>query len=294
MGHMLEVAISKRAVVHYNLTEDLPAIEADATQLRQVVMNLITNASEAIGGGSGAVSVATGVMRVDRSYLVSTYLDEQLPEGLYVTLDVSDTGCGMDRATQAKLFDPFYTTKFTGRGLGMAAVLGIVRGHRGTIKVYSEVDKGTTVKVLFPAVADAVPVATDRSQPEAETPEPATVLLVDDEKAVLAIARSMLEKMGMTVITAGDGEEALLAYREHRDEIDCVILDLTMPRMDGEETFRELRRLNAELQVILSSGYNEQEIIKRFVGKGLAGFIQKPYGYDKLKRVLGTARHPER
>ncbi len=151
MEYLFEVAVSKNAVLQYDLADDLPAIEADVSQIRQVLMNLVTNASEAIGDSSGVISVSTGAIECDRNYLAETYLDDELPEGAYVYLEVSDTGCGMDEETQSNLFDPFFTTKFTGRGLGLAALLGIVRGHRGAIKVCSEVGRGTTVKVLFPA-----------------------------------------------------------------------------------------------------------------------------------------------
>ena len=283
MAHMLEISISKKAVLKYKFVEDLPAFRADATQIRQIIMNLITNASEAIGDRSGIISITTGAVDCDRAYLTESYLDEELPEGLYVSLEVADTGCGMDAETRAKLFDPFFTTKFTGRGLGLAAVLGIVRGHRGAIKIYSEPGKGTTFKVLFPAV-DAEPRSVaDRKPPDREAWRgEGTVLLVDDEEAIRALGKRMLERAGFDVLTANDGRDAVELYREHGDQIVCVILDLTMPRMDGEEAFREMRRIRSDVCVIVSSGYNEQEVTQRFVGKGLAGFIQKPYKFNRL------------
>jgi signal transduction histidine kinase/CheY-like chemotaxis protein len=289
MSHMLQVSTSKKAVLKYNFARNLPAVEADATQIRQIVMNLITNASEAIGDRSGIISVSTGLMHVDRRYLRDTYLDEDLPDGLYVTLEVADTGCGMDAATQAKMFDPFFTTKFTGRGLGMAAVLGIVRGHGGAIKVYSEVGKGTTIKVLLPTSEAERAAATGGAESDRGWQGSGTVLLADDEESVLAIGRMMLERLGMTVVTAAHGREAVDVFRQREGDIDCVILDLTMPHMDGEETFRELRRLQPDVRVIMSSGYNEQEVTQRFVGKGVAGFIQKPYELSELQRVLQAA-----
>ena len=151
MGHMLEVSISKKAVLRYNLAQPLPAVEADATQIRQIIMNLVINASEAIGDKSGVIAITTGCLECDEAYLQDVWLTDPIPTGLYVFLEVADTGCGMDEETLAKIFDPFFTTKFTGRGLGMAAVLGIVRGHKGAIKVYSEPGKGSTFKVLLPA-----------------------------------------------------------------------------------------------------------------------------------------------
>ena len=297
MAHLLQVAVLKKAVLKFNFAENLPAIEADATQVRQVIMNLITNASEAVGERSGVVAVSTGVMDCDRAYLDGSDLssraglDEPLPEGPYVYLEVADTGCGMDAAIQEKLFDPFFTTKFTGRGLGMAAVLGIVRGHKGVIKIYSEVGQGTTIKVLFPASnkrprAEAVREARQHAQARRFS---GTVLLVDDEKTVRELTQHMLERLGFAVLTAADGREAVEVFREHTDDVACVILDLTMPRMDGEAAFRKLRRIQRDVRVIMSSGYNEQEVAQRFAGKGLAGFLQKPYQLSTLAERLRAA-----
>ena len=288
MTHMLEVSVSKKAVLRYEFADNLPAVEADATQIRQVIMNLITNASDAVGDRSGVISIVTGLMDVERSYLHETYLDEDLPEGLYVTLEVADTGCGMDAETQDKLFDPFFTTKFTGRGLGMAAVLGIIRGHSGAIRVYSELGQGTTMKLLLPAAGPPV-AATRGDAKKARWKGSGTVLLVDDEESVRAIGKAMLERLGMKVILAADGVEAVDIYREQADGIDCVILDLTMPRMNGEEAYRELRRIRDGVHVIMSSGYNQQDVTQRFVGKDLGGFIQKPYTLLSLATALQGA-----
>jgi len=285
MSRMLEVSVSKRAVLKVNHADDLPTIRGDATQIRQVIMNLITNASEALAERSGVVSISTGAMSCDREYLRETYLDEALPEGAYVYLEVADTGCGMEEETRRRMFEPFFTTKFTGRGLGMAAVLGIVRGHGGAIKVYSEPRKGTTVKVLFPASVQP-PAAEGPAAPAADLKAVGTVLLVDDEESVRTVATRMLERLGFDVLTAADGLEALETYRENQDRVSCVLLDLTMPHLDGEEAFRELRRIRNDLRVILSSGYNEQDVVQRFAGKGLTGFIQKPYQLGKLREVL--------
>jgi two-component system cell cycle sensor histidine kinase/response regulator CckA len=255
---------------------------ADATQIRQVVMNLITNASEAIGDRSGVISITTEAMECDREYLKEMFLDEDLPEGVYVSLTVADTGRGMDANTLNRLFDPFFTTKFTGRGLGLAAVLGIVRGHKGAVKVYSEVGHGATFRVLLPAIDEP---ATHRKEPAVPTShwEPhGAILLADDEETVRTVAKRMLERIGFSVITADDGDEAVRLYQQHRPDIAAVILDLTMPRMDGEEAFRQLRRIDPNVRVLMSSGYNQQDVTQRFVGKGLAGFIQKPYHLNTL------------
>ncbi len=280
---LLEVSIAKNVVLKYHLTENLPAVEADAAQMQQVIMNLVINASDAIGDNSGLISIATGMMQADRDYLAGTSLDDELPEGAYVYLEISDTGCGMDSQTRAKLFEPFFTTKFTGHGLGMSAVLGIVRGHRGAIKVYSEPNRGTTFKVLLP-VCDQPAQALSLSMAGVDAWRGfGTVLIVDDEETIREIAAMMLEDMGFATLTAVDGEDGAGVYRDHQHEIVAVLLDMTMPKMDGKTCFTELRRINKDVKVILTSGYNEQEATSRFAGQGLAGFIQKPYAPDTLQ-----------
>ncbi|MFC1572559.1 PAS domain S-box protein [Candidatus Eisenbacteria bacterium] len=295
MAHLLEVSISKKVVLKYNFAENLPPFDGDVTQIRQIVMNLITNASEAIGDKSGVIALSTGAMRCDRAYLddvnevLLAGLDEPLCEGIYTYLEVADTGGGMDAETEEKVFDPFFTTKFTGRGLGMSAVLGIVRGHKGALKIYSEVGKGTTLKVLFPANEPADNSLAVRGKDEAAGKDwrgCGTVLIADDEETICALGKQMLELIGFNVLTAADGQEALTVFREHADEIVGVLLDLTMPRMDGAEAFREIRRLRPGVRVILCSGYNEQDATQRFAGKGLAGFIQKPFDVAALRKKL--------
>jgi PAS domain S-box-containing protein len=284
MLHMLEVSVSKKAVLRLNLTPNLPLIEADATQMRQIIMNLIINASEAIGDKSGVIAITTGCMDCDRDYLNHAWLDDNITEGLYVYLEIADTGCGMDKETLARIFDPFFTTKFTGRGLGMSAVLGIVRGHKGAIKIYSEVGRGSTFKVLLPA-GDRPAELFRQDTGHDDWQGSGAVLLVDDEETVRAIGKEMLLMLGFQVLTADDGRAALEIFRS-TPGIAFVILDLTMPHMDGEECFRELRRLQPDIKVLMSSGYNEQEVSERFAGKGLAGFIQKPYNLSVLREAI--------
>jgi len=288
MLHMLQVSISKKAVLRFNLHRPLPSVEADATQMRQILMNLVINASEAISDKSGVIALTTGCMDCDDSYLHQVWLDENLHPGLYVYLEVADTGCGMSKETLAKLFDPFFTTKFTGRGLGMAAVMGIVRGHKGAIRVYSEVDKGTTFKILLPASSSPAELCNDTTE-KTNWQGSGKILLVDDEASVRDIGVEMLTEVGFETITATDGRDALEKFQQHPD-IDAVILDLTMPKMDGEQCFRELRRLDPDIKVIMSSGYSEQEVTQKFLGKGLAGFIQKPYKLSTLREMLQKIR----
>jgi CheY-like chemotaxis protein len=192
----------------------------------------------------------------------------------------------MDKATVSKVFEPFFTTKFTGRGLGLSAVLGIVRGHRGAIKVYSEPGKGTTFKVLLPAARQVTETQKIRLAPSKPWHGTGTVLLVDDEEHIRAVGKGMLEWAGYTVLTAADGQKALEVFRQHAEDIVCVILDLTMPQVDGEAAFRALRQIKPTIRVLMTSGYNEQEVTQRFVGKGLAGFLQKPYTVETLTRKL--------
>ncbi|MDD5286215.1 MAG: response regulator [Desulfuromonadaceae bacterium] len=284
MLHILQVSISKKAVMRLNLTRPLPPVEADATQIRQIVMNLVINASEAIGDKSGIITITTGTVACDHNYLREVWLDENINEGLYVFIEIADTGCGMDKETLSKLFDPFFTTKFTGRGLGMAAVLGIVRGHKGAVKIYSEPGKGSTFKILLPA-SDKPAEIFNRNGLNDNWKGSGTVLLVDDEETVRSIGNEMLKELGFNVVTAKDGREALEKYKT-RTDIGFVILDLTMPHMDGEQCFQELRMLNPDVKVIMSSGFSELDVTEKFVGKGLAGFIQKPYRLSALREGL--------
>ena len=278
MAHLLQISISKKVILRYNFAADLPAIQADPTQIRQVVMNLITNASEAIGDKTGLISLTTGSMRCDRPYLRETYLDERLPEGLYVYLEAADTGCGMDAQTLTRIFDPFFTTKFAGRGLGLAAVLGIVRSHKGALKVQSQAGGGTTFRVLFPALPRRA--RTEKEEEKSRTPgwrADGTVLIVDDEPAVREVAKSMLERVGFSVLTARDGAEGLEAFRQHAGELCAVLLDMTMPGLNGREALRAIRRLSSEAKIILSSGLTREQALEDIDENGFAGFIQKPY-----------------
>jgi two-component system cell cycle sensor histidine kinase/response regulator CckA len=286
MGQLLQASIPKKVQLRYELT-DPSSVDVDVAQVRQVVMNLVTNAAEAIGDACGAITLATRSQHVDEAYLRRTGVNEALPEGEYVVIEVSDDGCGMDGATCDRVFEPFFTTKFQGRGLGLAAVLGIVRGHGGAIVVYSEPAKGSSFKVLLPAARGEAP-AESRPTTAAATAAPltGTVLVVDDESVVREAASGMLEHLGFEVVVAADGAAALDLFRRQGERIRLVLLDMTMPRMDGEETFRELRRLAPNARVILASGYNEMDATSRFVGKGLAGFIQKPFTLAELEAKI--------
>jgi two-component system cell cycle sensor histidine kinase/response regulator CckA len=287
MANLLRTAISKKAILTLNLEPGLPPIEADPSQIRQIAMNLIINASEAIGDRSGVIRLSVGATRCDEESLRKTGLHEELAPGLYVHLEVTDTGSGMDARTRSRIFEPFFSTKFAGRGLGLAAVLGIVRAHKGALKVYSEPGKGTTFKIFFPALEDGegAPRSPEPAPPDAWRGK-GTILLVDDEESLLALGARMLEHLGFTVLTAPDGLQAVERYRDRGNEIDLVLMDLTMPHMDGAKAFVELRRLNPGVRVVLASGYGLEDVASRFAGKGLDGILQKPYTLATLRESL--------
>ncbi|MCO5172057.1 MAG: PAS domain-containing protein [Planctomycetes bacterium] len=288
MAQLLRATVSKKVALQLDLAGDLPAVEADATQVRQVLMNLITNGAEALGGGSGTVTVRT---RAAAPAAVRAWADALAPAepeaASYVVIEVHDDGCGLDAATRARMFEPFYTTKFTGRGLGLAAVLGIMRAHRGAIGVESAPGAGSTLRVAFPAIARPSPAPPPERAPQrpptaADRP---TVLVVDDERHVRSVARIALEESGYRVLTASDGREAVELFTAH-DEIRAVLLDLLMPDMDGEEACESLRRVRADVPIILSSGLGEDAALSRFAARGLAGFLKKPYHLDELVSLV--------
>jgi PAS domain S-box-containing protein len=255
-------------------------ISADVGQIHQLVMNLITNSAEAISG-TGTIFVSTGIEEVRHR------LDHRLEPGMYAFLRVRDTGCGMDEATLGAIFDPFFTTKFSGRGLGLAVVHGIVQTHRGTITVKSTPGEGTSFTVLLPMG--------DLNRIEVQSPAASTtpsgsgvVLVVDDESMILQLAQEALEAHGYTVLQASDGQSALDAIAESGDQIRAVVLDLTMPGMTSEETLKHLRAMRPTMPVMIASGYGESEIVRRFEGTGIDGFLQKPYTAEQLARSIGA------
>ena len=285
MTSILEVSITKKAALQFNLAPGLPNIVADPTQIRQIVMNLAINASEAIGERSGTISITTGSRFCDQCYLAGISAGEELAEGVFVFLEVADDGCGMDRDTLQRIFEPFFTTKFTGRGLGMSAIQGIVRGHKGAVQVSSEPGRGSSFRIYLPASDQAVASCLKGAE-LGQWQGAGTVLLVDDEEPVRAVASEMLRQLGFEVVCAVDGQDALRLYREDPERIELVLMDLNMPQLGGEETFHELRRINAAVRVVLSSGFSEQEVTRKFLGQGLAGFLQKPYTLESLKETL--------
>jgi PAS domain S-box-containing protein len=263
MAELLHTAISRKVELRLELPDCVCPIEGDAAQLRQIIMNLITNASEAIGDEKGVVTVSAGMLDADRRCLSETHLGSGLSEGSYVYVDVRDSGCGMDEETRAKIFDPFFTTKFAGRGLGLATLVGMVRAHRGTLKVDSEPGRGTRFRLLFPCVSGAREAVVAKATVPLAWRGSGTILVVDDEEAVREILEEVIPRFGMSVVTARDGREAVERFRERAPEIAAVLLDVTMPELGGVEAFLEIRRIRSEARVILSSGYSEQDVTGR-------------------------------
>ncbi len=301
---ILRVAGSPTVTMDVRLEAALPMIMADAGQLQQVVMNLITNASEAIGDHPGTMVVSTSVVEFEKSASASVpnIQPEPLAPGRYVKLEVADDGCGMDGETQKRLFEPFFSTKFTGRGLGMSAVLGIVRGHKGGIAVTSEPGRGTTIRVFFPALADEAKTgAGDEGQSRgvALTVSSAlgaskeacggTILIVDDDDMVRDLCEAMVRRCGFQPLSAADGRQALELFDAHRGEIRGVILDLTMPTMDGVTAFDAFISREPRLRILLSSGYSEEDVLRQFRGRPVAGFLQKPFEFEIFCQTLAKA-----
>ncbi|WP_291272105.1 ATP-binding protein [Geothrix sp.] len=289
MTQLLTVSISKKAVVRYDLAPGLPYLAADPSQIQQLVMNLVTNASEAIGEEtSGLITVRTGVQAVDEATHGGLLPGLPLADGTYVTLEVSDTGCGMTPEVRERIFDPFFTTKFTGRGLGLSAMLGILRSHHGSLKVYSELGRGTVFKLFLPALALGAGLGLPRQQ-GAGWRGHGLLLLVDDEPSARAVARELAESLGFQVLEAADGQEAVSMFELRHAEITVVLMDLTMPHMDGRQAFQHMHAVDPQVPVVLSSGYNEQDVLADFLGRGLAGFLPKPYQSSQFQTVLREA-----
>ncbi len=278
MGTLLRTAMSKQASLTWDLAEDLPVVSADPTQIRQVVMNLITNASDALGDGPGTITLRTG--EVDRT--------DPSDGRSMVFLEVTDTGCGMDSGTLQRIFDPFFSTKFTGRGLGLAAVMGIVESHHGRVRIRTSPGEGTTFQVVLPTVTRAADVLAPRRVSGVGWRGRGTVLVVEDEEGVREVVARMLERLGFQVLTAVDGVDAVRVLEHHHGEITTALLDLSMPRMGGQETLSRLRQRSPDLPVILMSGYTEHEMATRILEEAGGGvvFLQKPFLPDDLSSVL--------
>jgi PAS domain S-box-containing protein len=291
MAQLLQASVSKKAVLRILPSAEQPTVTCDTTQIRQVVLNLITNASDAIGDRSGVISVATGVVDADAKYLTDLGA-AHLTAGRYAYLEVSDTGCGMSADTAARMFEPFYTTKPAGRGLGLSAIQGIVRGHRGAVRVYSEVGRGTTFKILLPTTDQSPARDAAGHAAGAAAGRGRLVLVIDDEEDVRVLVRKVLERYGFAVALAADGRTGEAEYRGRRAEVDLVLCDLTMPHQDGGTTFRRLRQLDPGVRVVLMSGFSADEATAGLNGMGLQGFLRKPFRVEELAEAVFAAVGP--
>ena len=288
MATLLRTAISKQAVLAWELAPELPAISADATQVRQIVMNLITNASDALGDNGGTITLRTGVIH-SRELKDDRFGEPRRGEGgkaaygSYVYLEVADTGVGMIQDTLNRIFDPFFSTKFTGRGLGLAAVMGIVRAHSGLIRIRTEPGQGTSFRVLFPPVAGTAPMEEEPAGIRSGWRGSGTILVVDDEEGVREVAERMLHEIGYCTIAAQDGRQAIDILERTKDEITGMLLDVSMPHMGGQETLRRLRAIYPDLPVVMMSGYTEQVVAEQMGESSHSiAFLQKPFVAEDL------------
>ncbi len=284
MGKLLEVAISKKTNLIYEINDKDIYIEGDSSQLSQIFMNLIVNASESLNNKEGFVKIKTDLVYLKKDFLKNTNINYSNKEGEYILIEITDNGCGIEKDKLSKIFEPFYTTKFTGRGLGLSAVVGIVKNHNGIIKVESELNKGTTFKIYFPVSKNIV---TSENVTEKQSFKgKGLILLIDDEEIIRKSGKQILEHINFEVITASNGLEGIELFKKFKNEIECVILDLIMPNMDGKEVFEHLIKIDENVNVILCSGYSESDIEKYFENKKISGILEKPYKINQLKEIL--------
>ena len=280
---LLNLAVSKKVAIELQLGRGLPPFRGDTTQIGQTLINLVTNASEAIGASPGTITIRTDRVTLTPMDMLTLTGGHEIEPGPCVALEVRDTGSGIAPEAIAHIFEPFFTTKFVGRGLGLAAVLGIVHGHRGAIRVTSQIGAGTTFELFFPV---ATAPARSTSPGFAPGPTRGKVLVVDDDETVRHFACTALTAGGYSVVTAVDGEDALAKLRQDPLQFDAVLLDLSMPKLDGEDTLMALRMLTPNLPVILMSGHSEHVVAQRFVGRGVAEFLSKPFVSEVLLTAL--------
>jgi CheY-like chemotaxis protein len=290
-AQLVKLSLNRKAVLEPQFASELPAVRGDASQLRQVVMNLLMNASEAIGEIAGRIAVTTGVTKLDEGDWAEFVPMPDQPASRYVFIEVSDDGCGMSSDVLSRIFNPFYTTKFTGRGLGLSAVHGILRAHGGAIRVRSELGRGTTFRVVLPAEETVAAVVTPRETRPRKWSNAGVALLVDDDNLVRMAATSMLELLGFSVLQATDGDEVLTVLREAGVRPRVVLIDLTMARRHGIEALSDVRSVHPDVPVLMMSGYSEDDALRRLGDLRCSGFLEKPFSVthlrSKLEVVLG-------
>jgi two-component system cell cycle sensor histidine kinase/response regulator CckA len=284
---LLKVSISKRAVLWTDLARDLPAVSANAPQIRQVVMNLVINASEAIGEKDGLITLSTRYVSGQRSRESDSATE--LPPDAWVRLEVSDTGSGITEEAKTKVFDPFFTTKFAGRGMGLAVVRRIVQDHGGTIHIVSTPGHGTTFQVLLPCAEKStsrIQSAIPANHGEPASSETGIILVVEDEDLLRAAVSKSLRKIGFSVMAASDGSDAMEQMRAHKDDLDALLLDVTLPGTSSREVMEEARRLRPDLKVVVTSAYSKETIDASFAGLNVQQFIRKPFHLSEIVRLL--------
>ena len=284
---MLKTTIQQNVVIKPDISADVPLVHGDASQLRQIVMNLIINSSESIGEEQGEVSVSLKNIAVRPGHSDRDHLGKVIPHGWYACLEVADNGCGMDDETKSRIFEPFYTTKFAGRGLGMSATLGIITAHNGSLQLASHPGQGTTIKLLLPILkTESIGEESPQQDAVVSWQGGGTILLVEDEEQIAYLAKSMLIRLGFSVIEASNGRDALELYRKNAADIKVVMTDMGMPIMDGFTLVRELKTLNPQLQVIISSGFGDAVVTSKIDREEIAGLVSKPYNIGQLRNVL--------
>ncbi len=290
MSSFLTASISKRINLLYFFHKDLPLIKGDATQFRQVIMNIIINASESIGKDNGQIKITTDVVEADDKLIEKMTVNNDIQPGKYISLEISDTGCGMDESSIKQIFDPFFTTKFTGRGLGLAAVLGIINGHKGALTLTSKKGSGTSFTIYLP-ISETAEIPLPKSEPQnlINNKKHLKILIIDDEDYIRTVTTRMLEIAGYESFTAKDGKTGITIFKKENPALSCVILDLTMPEMDGQEVLEKLKLINPEVPVIISSGYSPEEVTLRFKKEEISGFLQKPYQLSELLNEIEQA-----
>jgi signal transduction histidine kinase len=294
---MVRGSLSAKTRVLFELSQEAPTTHGDASQIEQVVLNLVMNATDAVAEGGGDIILRTGTIDCTAEILAEFEGGEELLPGNYVFLEVADNGCGMSEETMRHVFEPFFTTKFSGRGLGMAAVTGIMRGHHGAIRVRSELGVGTTFRAIFPFASSKgkegkAPALPARVGDTGWTGV-GTILFADDEDQVRDVGRRILERLGFSVVCARDGSEAVAAFAESPDLFERVILDLSMPGMDGIETWAELRRIKPDVSVVICSGHGRREILQRVAPLQPAAIIEKPYEVVAVMECLRSLEEAE-
>ncbi len=291
VSQLIAVSIAPGVQLRVDLADGLAPVKGDRAQLQQIVLNLITNANDAIAeqreATEGEIKVTTFEREVEAEVLSHAVCGTEAKPGRFVALEVEDNGCGMDAATQQRIFEPFFTTKFTGRGLGMSAILGIVQHHQGALLLESAPGKGSRFTLLLPPVDEPLPVREEERAPLAEEcAVSGLVLIIDDEAVIREMAAEILEDAGLRTLTAEDGEQGVALFRQHQEEVDVVLLDMTMPVMDGEACFKALRAIRDDLPVVVASGYAEQDVVRAFGDGELAGFMQKPFDPERLQQLM--------